>query len=238
MKDRKSHMFNYWYLDNWPFIFYLKIAGFGQVHGQNACKKKKISHFEGFYSFSFAPLKEKKKEEYVSFSLVTHIFSTSQPSFIFNDWWYGDGFCHYTAWPPSGPELKKANISYITLENTSVFCCPLNYHQHTAGEKMKKCPRLSATELGCLLQKPHFWRKTFRTISFVMKPSVHCSLNDHLIIFNVIIYYLSPCKQKCFLSWNYLWIFFTPRFYLAILSIPLTTVKILNNLSSHLWGYF
>lgn len=199
--------------------------------------KKNLTLWRVLFLF-FCSSEGKKKEEYVSFSLVTHIFSTSQPSFIFNDWWYGDGFCHYTAWPPSGPELKKANISYITLENTSVFCCPLNYHQHTAGEKMKKCPRLSATELGCLLQKPHFWRKTFWTISFVMKPSVHCSLNDHLIIFNVIIYYLSPCKQKCFLSWNYLWIFFTPRFYLAILSIPLTTVKILNNLSSHLWGYF
>lgn len=171
----------------------------GKIH----MNKKSQALWRVLFLF-FCSSEGKKKEEYISFSLVTSIFSTSQLSFIFNDWWYEDGFCHYTAWPPSGPELKKANISYITLENTSVFCCPLNYHQHTASEKMKKCPRLSATELGCLLQKLHFWRKASWTISFEMKPSVHWSLNDHLIICNVTIYYVSPCKQNCFISWYHL----------------------------------
>lgn len=205
----------------------------GKIH----VNKKSQALWRVLFLF-FCSSEGKKKEEYISFSLVTSIFSTSQLSFIFNDWWYEDGFCHYTAWPPSGPELKKANISYITLENTSVFCCPLNYHQHTASEKMKKCPRLSATELGCLLQKLHFWRKASWTISFEMKPSVHWSLNDHLIICNVTIYYVSPCKQNCFISWYHLWISFMPRFYLAILSTLLTTVKILSNLSFHSWRYF
>lgn len=118
--------------------------------GKMHAKKKSQTPWR-VLSLFFCYSEEKKKEDYVSFSLVTNIFSTSQPSFIFNDWWYEDRFCHYTAWTPSGPELKKANISYITLENTSVFCCPLNYHQYTASEKMKKWPRLRATELGCLL---------------------------------------------------------------------------------------
>lgn len=131
--------------------FYLKNHCIWASSWVKCMRRKNLRHLEGFYPSSFAIQKKKKKEDYVSFSLVTNIFSTSQPSFIFNDWWYEDGFCHYTAWPPSGPELKKANISYISLENTSVFCCPLNYHQHTASEKMKKWPRLSATELGCLL---------------------------------------------------------------------------------------
>lgn len=63
-------------------------------------------------------LLRRKQEECVSLSSATNIFSTSHLSFIFNDWCYEDGFCHYTDWRPSGPELKKKLIFHTLLRKT------------------------------------------------------------------------------------------------------------------------
>lgn len=146
MKDRKCHIFNYWYLEN-CCLKHRRIWASSLVRG---VRRKKISERPWRVIAFFCSSEENRR----NVTLFLRLLISFQPH-IFHLFLMIDvmkmAFVITQTDAPQGLSWKKANISYITSKNTSTFCCPLNYLQNTASEQMRKCRRLNATELCCLL---------------------------------------------------------------------------------------
>lgn len=149
MKDSKCHIFSYWYLDNWLFFLSETLPHLDQFIGKRRVKKK-ISERPWRVIAFFCSSEENRR----NVSLFLRLLISFQPH-IFHLFLMIDvmkmAFVITQTDAPQGLSWKKANISYITSKNTSTFCCPLNYLQNAASEQMRKCRRLNATELCCIL---------------------------------------------------------------------------------------
>lgn len=137
---------------------------------------------------------------------------------------------------PQGLSWKKLIFHTLLWKTLFPFCLflpllPLNYHQHTASEQMKKMPKTECNGAGLSIVQDVFLKKSFLDSFFWnLQPTEACMSTSSFVTLPFIIFFLAG-RSFFFYNTTY-WFPFTPGFYLIILSTSPIKAKIVNNVFS------